>query len=68
MEIYAVRNTDTGKLVTNLTSDGKRFWLRKASALEAVRRAKSRRWYRNEPYELVTFKLVEKENDTTHSA
>ncbi len=63
MELYAVRNTKTGKLVTNLTSSRKKFWESKTWALDAIRRAMTRRWYKGDPFELVTFRLVEVENE-----
>lgn len=63
MELYAIRNTKTGKLVANITSSGKKFYESKTWALDAIRRAKSRRWCKDDPFELVTFRLVEVENE-----
>lgn len=35
--IYAVRNTKTGKLVSNLGSRHKKYWTKKEHALEAIK-------------------------------
>lgn len=58
--IYAVRNKNTGKLVSDLTYKSKKFWLRKADAENAMYNPYH---YKTCDLELVTFKLVEvKEN------
>lgn len=57
--IYAVRNTKTGKLLSDLTNPSKKFWEKKQFAERAIR--KNQKWYPK--LELVTFKLVEVKDD-----
>lgn len=52
--IYAVRDTTTGKLVSNITNPRRKYWDRKGNALAAINRS-----YRKHNLELVTFVLVE---------
>lgn len=61
--VYCARNPRTGKLVSNITNPKKRFWLRKAFCEEAIRNATSGRYARYDSLELVTFKLVEVEDE-----
>ncbi len=64
LKIYAVRNPETGKLVSDLTNPRKKFWQRKDAAQCAIREAVCGRWKKYNSLELVTFKLVEvTEND-----
>jgi hypothetical protein len=59
--LYAVRDTDTGKLVSDITNPRRKYWDRRGNALEAIR--KGRRKYRHENMELVVFELVEVKDD-----
>lgn len=59
--LYAVRDTDTGKLVSDITSPRRKYWDRKANALWAIQNG--RRNHRHKNMELVAFELVEVEND-----
>ena len=52
--IYAVRDEDTGKLVSDITSKHKKFWTRRSAAECAVRNT----WKRGR-FKVVAFKLVE---------
>lgn len=56
MRLYAVRNKDTGKLVTGLTNPSHKFWERKSDCENAVRRAS---YFCPDLFEMVTFELVE---------
>lgn len=61
--MYAVRDTATGKLVTNLTNPGHKYWEKKGNCLNAIEAYNKRSRYCNRrhegPLELVTFELVE---------
>lgn len=59
--IYAVRNKNTGKLVSDLTSKSKKFWLRKADAENAIYSPYYH--YKTCDLELVTYELVEIKED-----
>ena len=58
--IYAVRDVDTGKLVSNITSPRKKYWDQRVSAVNACAKAMSRKW-ETRTLEVVAFKLVEVE-------
>lgn len=61
--MYAVRDVATGKLVTNLTNPGHKYWEKKGNCLNAIEAYNKRSRYCNRrhegPLELVTFELVE---------
>lgn len=59
--IYAVRNKNTGKLVSDLSSKSKKFWWRKADAEKAIHSPYCH--YKTCNLELVTFELVEVKED-----
>jgi len=64
MKLYAVRNKETGKLATGLTSPSHKFWERKSDCENAVRRANkgpfvNGQYIYNDLFEIVTFELVE---------
>lgn len=64
MRIYAVRDTETGKLVSDITNPGHKFWEVKGWARNAIEAYNKRtvKWTHGQ-LELVTFELVEvKEN------
>lgn len=63
MLLYAARDTKTGKFVFDITNPRKKFWQRKDAAAEAICNATSGRYKRYEALELVTFKLVEVNDD-----
>lgn len=61
--IYAARDTSTGKLVSNITNPGRKYWTRRGDAINAIN-AYNCRTVKYNGYgtlELVTFKLVEVE-------
>lgn len=59
-ELYAVRDKNTGKLVSNITNPSRKYWTRKGNAISAIENYKSRYGaYDNRELELVTFKLIE---------
>lgn len=68
--LYSARDTSTGKLVSDITSPGKKYWQRKEAAEEAIYKYNNKLNYygRAKSYgklELVTWELVEvKENDS----
>ncbi len=54
--LYAVRDTTTGKLVSNLTTKHKKYWEQYNACRQAIRNS----WHRNkDKLEIVTFELVE---------
>lgn len=58
--IYAVRDMNTGKLVSNITNPGRKFWERKGNAEAAIRTFNSRRAKpKHGELKLVTYELVE---------
>ena len=60
--LYAVRDTDTGKLVSNITNPRRKYWDRKGNALAAIQNSRRSRYdFRN--LKLVVFELVEVEED-----
>ena len=59
MVIYAVRDKDTGKLVSNLTNPRKKYWDRKQNALTAMSANNHINRVLKRNLELVTFELVE---------
>ena len=59
--LYAVRDTDTGKLVSDITNPRRKYWDRKANALAAIQNG--RRNYRHKNMKLVVFELVEVEDN-----
>lgn len=64
MKLYAVRNKETGRLVTGLTNPSHKFWERKSDCENAVRRANKGPFVNgthiyNNLFEMVTFELVE---------
>lgn len=56
--IYAVRDEDTGKLVSNTTNPRKKYWDIRGHAENACQKAMSRKW-ETRKLKVVTFKLVE---------
>ena len=61
--LYGARDTSTGKLVSNITSPRKKFWQRKDDCQVAIRKATQGCWKKYDSLELVTFKLVEVEDE-----
>ena len=63
--IYAVRDTDTGKLVSNITSPHRTYWERKGCAQNAIINYSQRTVKpKHGKLELVCFELVEVKNET----
>ena len=56
LKLYAVRDTTTGKLVSNITNPRRKYWDRKGNAINAIQGAPQ---YKRCHLELVTFNLVE---------
>lgn len=62
--VYAVRDTETGELVNNITSPQHRFWEVKGWAERAVEQYNNRRVkWKHGRLEVVTFELVEVKTD-----
>lgn len=59
--LYAVRDMDTGKLVSNITNPRRKYWDRRGNALSAIRNAKYHGIHKN--LKLVVFELVEVTDD-----
>ena len=59
--LYAVRDMDTGKLVSNITNPRRKYWGRMGNAKSAIVYAGSRTKGRR--LKLVVFELVEVEED-----
>lgn len=57
-KLYAVRDKETGKLVSDLTSPSRTYWKQKGAALAAWARPFYRNYKANQ-LELVCFELVE---------
>ena len=62
--LYSARDTSTGKLVSDITRPGKKYWQRKEAAEEAIYKYNNKLNYygRSKRYgklELVTWELVE---------
>ena len=57
--LYAVRDEDTGKLVSNLTNPRKKYWDRRGNAENAIR--KNIKYHPK--LKLVVFELVEVEDN-----
>lgn len=62
--LYAARDVDTGKLVSDITNPGRKYWNRRANAQNAIdaynQSAKTNRNKgKHRQVELVVFKLVE---------
>ena len=60
LKIYAVRDEDTGKLVSNITNPRKKYWDQRGSAVTACAKALSRKW-ETRRLKVVAFKLMEVE-------
>lgn len=60
LRLYAVRDTDTGKLVSDITNPRRKYWDRKGNAMSAIQRSPH---YRRDHLKLVTFNLVEVNDD-----
>lgn len=59
--IYAVRNTETGKLVSNLSNHHKKYWDRKADLQAAIKNSFRYRDTSPGTLKIVEFMLVEVE-------
>ena len=59
--LYAVMDTDTGKLVSDITNPRRKYWDRKGNALAAMNTGLRRHRHKN--MRLVVFELVEVEDD-----
>lgn len=60
MRLYAARDKNTGKLVSNITNPGHRFWRRQGDCENAIRNYNHySRNYKKYDLELVTYELVE---------
>jgi hypothetical protein len=57
--IYAVRNTKTGKLVSDLGSRHKKYWDRKAEALSALQNSWRYKYESPDTFKIVEFILTE---------
>lgn len=62
-KIYAVRNTKTGKLVSDLGSRHKKYWDRKSEVQAAVQNSFRYKYAMPGTLKIVTFELVEVENE-----
>lgn len=58
--LYAVRDTDTGKLVSDITNPRRKYWDRKVNAVSAMDIGICRHRHKN--MKLVVFELVEVED------
>lgn len=58
--LYAVRDKETGKLVSDLTKPRRKYWDRQRNAVAAIDRYNKRKVkYKHGQLELVCFELVE---------
>ena len=64
LRIYGARDTSTGKLVSNITNPRRKYWDRKGNAINAINTYNSRAVkYKHGKIELVTFRLVEVQDE-----
>jgi hypothetical protein len=67
MFIYAVRDKNTGKIVKDITNPGHKFWEVKGYCQKAIDNYNKGNYYRrrnpNYDLEMVTYKLVEVEDE-----
>lgn len=64
MKLYAVRDKNTGKLVSDITNPRRKFWQRRGDCIKAINSTSYyRKYYPDYDLELVVFKLVEVEDD-----
>ena len=61
--LYAVKDLNTGKLVSNITNPGRKFWQQKDKAKMAIERYKWKLGHRLVNMKVVTFKLIEVEEN-----
>ena len=61
--IYAVRDKVTGKLISDLTSKHKKYWIKEADCKKAIA---NNYWYKNADLEIIKLKPVEV-TDTNYS-
>lgn len=59
--LYAVRDTDTGKLVSDITNPRRKYWDRRGNAVAAINVGVRRHRHKN--MKLVVFELVEVADD-----
>lgn len=59
--LYAVRDTDTGKLVSDITNPRRKYWDRRGNAVAAMSSGVRRNRHKN--MKLVVFELVEVADD-----
>lgn len=60
MRLYAARDKITGKLVSNITNPGRKFWQRQGDCENAIKNYNHyNRNYKKYDLELVTYELVE---------
>ena len=63
-KLYAVRDTETGKLVSDITNPGRKYWNRRANAESAIRNYNCRRGKpKHGKLELVIYELTEVKED-----
>ncbi len=62
MKLYAARNKNTGKLVSDITNPSRKFWQRRGDCVHAISKYNCRRC-KTYNLELVVFELVEVEDD-----
>lgn len=64
LTIYGARDTSTGKLVSDITNPRRKYWDRRGNAVSAIQNYNRRSCkVKHGRIELVTFKLVEVENE-----
>lgn len=65
--LYAAREIETGKLVSDITNPRRKYWDRKSNVVKAIDAYNNPGWRYNKgnhgKLELVTFELVEVKND-----
>ena len=64
MKLYAARDKNTSKLVSNITNPSRKFWQRRKDCVNAISNANYyKKYYPDYDLELVVFELVEVEDD-----
>lgn len=63
MKLYAARDKKTGNLVSDITNPGHKFWQRRGDCQHAINRYNSNPYMRRYDLELITYELVEVEDE-----
>lgn len=66
-KLYAARDKNTGKLVSDLTNPRRKYWDRRGNAENAIRAYNGRSYKKHGEVELVVYELVEVKDGKAHA-